>query len=219
MISNSNRRFFGWFPLPAWRAVLGATFGAVLGGTLPWEAVVWANPVIDVSVAGFYIGQEVTVEDQVVAARRDGNLVRLQLGKPPHTLQVTLVEGILKRFPVDADRFYPGKTIRVSGVVREFRNSWEMIVRDPANLLVVEPRQPSDMGHSAGHPADLHGSAEQGDPVQQSQPPVGTGATGTRGGTSPSSGVGEATHHLQLRDLEERLRKLEIRVRRIEQGR
>lgn len=214
MTSNCNRRWYPRLRSLSWRT----WFGAALGGLLEFS-VAWASPLIDASVAGFYVGQEVTVEASVASARREGNLVRLQLGQPPHTLQVTLIEGLLQRFPADAEHFYPGKTIRVSGVVREFRDSWEMIVRDPANLAVVAPNQPpADVPLRENEPERLRTLEERVQPLER-KPADSKSVPTAAGQSAPAPGAGEDAQSLRLRDFEERLRKLEIRVRRIEQSR
>ncbi|GIW44360.1 MAG: hypothetical protein KatS3mg077_1642 [Candidatus Binatia bacterium] len=94
-------------------------------------------PVVDASVVPLYGGEEVTVEAVVQAARREGNVIRLQLAQSPVQVEAVLVEGLLSRFPFDAERELPGKTVRASGLVREFRGRWEVVVRDPQNLLVI----------------------------------------------------------------------------------
>ncbi len=116
-----------------------------------------APPLIDVSVAPLYVGEEVTVEARVEAGRREGNVVRLQLGRPPATLDLLLVEGLLSRFP-DAEHRLPGQTIRASGMIREFRGRWEMVVREPQNIATVGPQGLGTAGEAKSPLATIQAS-------------------------------------------------------------
>lgn len=172
-------------------------------------------PVIDVSVAPLYTGEAVTVEATVRTGRREGNVIRLQLGEPPASLDLVLLEGLLRRFPADAEQRFVGKTIRASGTIREFRGRWEMVVREPQNVAVV------------GLPANTNLA-----PPPQSAVQASPGVT-----VDTSDRVHLHTLDARLRaleakvesrpdnppavgaraDCEERLRKMEIRLRHLEQ--
>ncbi|MCX8072158.1 MAG: hypothetical protein N3C12_06890 [Candidatus Binatia bacterium] len=109
----------------------------VAGFCVTGLAVFAAPPLIDVSVVPLYVGEEVTVEALVKAGRREANVVRLEVGHAPTAVDVVLVEGLLSRFPPHAEEYFVGKTIRASGRVREFRGKWEIVVRDPQNIAAV----------------------------------------------------------------------------------
>jgi len=97
-----------------------------------------AEAPIAVAVAPLFVGEEKVVEGVVTAVSKDANVVTLQLGTPPHALTVSLVIGLLTRFPTNPEVYYAGKTVRVAGVIEDFRNVLEMTVRDPANIEVVD---------------------------------------------------------------------------------
>jgi len=91
-----------------------------------------------------YVGQQMVVEGSVTAAERDGNVVRLHLGRQPSSLTVSLVIGLLSTFPPDPERSYAGQRVRVAGVIRSFRDATEIVVHDPADIQVIgAPAGPS----------------------------------------------------------------------------
>lgn len=89
---------------------------------------------ISANVAALFVGQEKIVEGTVEAAQRDGNVVRLRLGKSPHALTVSLVIGLLSDFPADPEHFYLGKSVRVAGMIESFRDTPEIVVHDAAKI-------------------------------------------------------------------------------------
>lgn len=80
------------------------------------------------------------MEGVVTAVERDTHVVKLRLGTPPQSLTVSLVMGLLTRFPANAEVYYAGKTVLVAGTIRSFRDQLEMTIRDPANIEVVDPQ-------------------------------------------------------------------------------
>lgn len=92
---------------------------------------------IESSVAGLFIGEEKIVEGTVSAAQRDGNIVNLHVGTAPHDLTVSLIIGILSNFPEEPERYYLGKTVRVSGTIQSFRGAPEITVHDPTRIQIV----------------------------------------------------------------------------------
>ncbi len=181
------------------------------------QAALAQPPLIDPSVAGFYTGREVTVEAPVQTARRRGNVVELQIGQAPHTLQVSLVEGLLHRFPADAEQVYRGKTIRVSGKIREFRGRLEMIVRDPANLLVLGTGTANPIGEAAAPPAQTERIRSLEQRLEALESRASTPSVQQEAEATGGSGGGD--DQARWRDIEERLRKIEFRVRQLEQKR
>lgn len=105
-----------------------------------------ADTSISASVAGLFVGQERIVEDTVTAAERDANTVRLHLGRAPQQLTVSLVLGLVNDFPPEPERYYVGKTVRVAGMIQTFRGAPEVVVRDVADIHVV------DTGLAPGRP-------------------------------------------------------------------
>lgn len=95
------------------------------------------DPAISANVATLFVGEEKIVEGTVTAAEREGGVVHLRFGTAPQSLTVSLVIGLLSDFPADPERYYLGKTVRVAGTVRSFKDQPEIVVHDPANIRVV----------------------------------------------------------------------------------
>jgi hypothetical protein len=115
------------------RAV-GVTAAALLVGLAGVCRAAPPDAPISASVAALFVGQQKIVEGTVEAAQRDGNVVRLRLGKAPHALTVSLVIGLLSDFPADPEHFYLGKSVRVAGMIESFRDTPEIVVHDAANI-------------------------------------------------------------------------------------
>lgn len=97
-----------------------------------------ADVSISPSVASLFIGQEKIVEGTVAATQREGNVVRLLIGTPPQTVTVSLVIGLLSKYPSEPERYYLGKTVRVAGTIQDFRHAVEIELHDAALIEVVE---------------------------------------------------------------------------------
>jgi len=134
-------------PCPAatrgtWRSVRRAARRALLVaavGLLPARLASAVDAPVAVSVAALFVGEEKIVEGVVTAVERDTHVVKLRLGTPPQSLTVSLVMGLLTRFPVNAEVYYAGKTVLVAGRIGKFRDELEMTIRDPANIEVLDP--------------------------------------------------------------------------------
>lgn len=96
------------------------------------------EPPIAVGVAPLFVGEEKVVQGVVTAVEKDVNVVTLRLGTPPQSLTVSLVIGLLSRFPSSPEVYYAGKTVVVAGTIEKFRDELEMTIRDPARIEVVD---------------------------------------------------------------------------------
>lgn len=117
-----------------WRA---ATALALLLGLSGLGIAAALDTSITPGVAGLFVGEEKIVEGPVSAAECEANTVRLRLGTPPQSLTVSLIIGLLSRFPPEPERYYLGKTVRVVGTIRSFRGALEMVIHDPAHIEVA----------------------------------------------------------------------------------
>ena len=116
----------------------------------PHGAAAVRDQAIAPSVAALFVGEPHVVEGTVTDAARDGTVVRLRFGDGPQDLTVSLIIGLLSDFPPDPEHYYPGKTVRVAGRVRSFHGAPEIIVRDVADIRVVDLDRP---GLAASNPA------------------------------------------------------------------
>lgn len=183
-----------------------------------------APETVDVSVAGLYVGAQKTVEAPVTAAERDGNVVRLRLGKPPHALSLALVVGLLSEFPTDPERYYSGKTVRAVGTIHDFRGALEMTIHNAGDIQIVGAAPPAAVTteHRASTPPAPGVSPEGQERTRELEQRVRqlesslTNANDKKPETS--SQPPEAKRLGDDADLGLRLRKLEIRMRQLERS-
>ena len=125
--------------------------------------VAGADTSIAPGIASLYVGEAKIVEGTVASAQRAGNTVRLTLGGPPQPLTVSLIIGLLTRFPPEPERYYVGKTVRVIGTIRSFRGTPEMVVHDPADIVVANavPAPAAPVAAAAGVPPAAETTATQ----------------------------------------------------------
>ena len=135
MSSSSKHR-----PRRSWRLLALALTLPVLAA--PHSAAAARDQAIAPSVAALFVGEPHVVEGTVTDAARDGTVVRLRFGEGPQDLTVSLIIGLLSEFPPDPEHYYPGKTVRVAGRVRSFRGAPEIVVRDVADIRVVDLDRP-----------------------------------------------------------------------------
>jgi hypothetical protein len=119
------------------RAVSVATTLALLLRFSGTSLAVTPSPSIRPGVAGLFVGEEKIVEGPVTETAREASTVRLRLGHPPQSLTVSLIIGLLSKFPPDPEHYYLGKRVRVVGTIRSFRGELEMIVHDPALIEIA----------------------------------------------------------------------------------
>jgi hypothetical protein len=121
--------------------VISVTFAFLAAGA---ECAHAMEAPIAVGVAPLFIGEEKVVEGVVTAVEKDVNVVTLRLGTPPQSLTVSLIIGLLTRFPPHPEVYYAGKTVLVAGKIEKFRDELEMTVRDPARIEVLDLDSGSD---------------------------------------------------------------------------
>ncbi len=90
-------------------------------GPVPWHE------------AGRYLGQTIRVEGRVIGIRDAGRVYRL-LFDPEERFVVVIKKRDAARFPLSQ---YPGRVIRVHGLVRSYRGRPEIVVQTPNQIEVV----------------------------------------------------------------------------------
>lgn len=85
------------------------------------------------------VGERVTVEGTVVAARRTAKVCFLNFHKDYRRhLAVVIFASALARFPEPPEKVFLRRRIRVTGEVREHEGRPEIVVEDPGAIRVVE---------------------------------------------------------------------------------
>jgi hypothetical protein len=105
--------------------MMAATVRAEAPDIIPWQD------------ADAYVGDERTVEGTVVAARREGNVLRLTFDPDPDSFSVALMATWFSPLPADPAGMYERRRIRATGKIRSFRGVSEMTIRDHSQLVIV----------------------------------------------------------------------------------
>lgn len=109
-----------------WLLVIAGEVIATSSDAIPWRD------------AQRYVGTEQVVEGKVLSARREGNVLRLTFDTNPNSFSVALIAGLLSPLPADPQAVYAGRTVRASGKIRRFQGAFEMVIRDPGRIIIVE---------------------------------------------------------------------------------
>jgi hypothetical protein len=103
----------------------------------------WNNPsdpnVINWADAGKYVGKTKTVEGTIVRAFRSStNTIFLDFHDPYQGYFVAVIfASDLKNFPFKPEDFYGGKEVRISGLIKLYQGSPEIIVENPSQIEVA----------------------------------------------------------------------------------
>jgi len=99
-------------------------------GVIPWAS------------ADQHIGELAVVRGTVVRTHQSDQVLFLNFDEDYRsTFSVAIFASDLRKFPESAEEFYQGKTVRVSGIVKEYRGAPEMIVRNPEQIEILEPEK------------------------------------------------------------------------------
>jgi micrococcal nuclease len=97
--------------------------------------------VVDYLDAERHVGETVTVEGFVVSASKveDQGIIFLNFHDPyDGYFSVVIWEDDWDKFPESPESYYANRQVRVSGLIQEYSGSPEIIVRDPAQIEIVE---------------------------------------------------------------------------------
>ena len=99
---------------------------AIRGTVIPWEE------------AQRHEGEEIVVEGTIVRTHRAEKVMYLNFhANWKRYLTLVILVKDLPLFPADPEKAYKGKKVRVRGEVKIYKDRPEMVVRDPANIVVV----------------------------------------------------------------------------------
>lgn len=105
----------------------------------------FANDIIPASRAREFSDKMVTIEGTVTATRKDGRNTFLAFG-PAATPELSVAIApplLLSEFPPQPEKFYQGKTLRVTGRVYILRGQPEMLISAADRIEVVSDNEPA----------------------------------------------------------------------------
>jgi micrococcal nuclease len=84
-------------------------------------------------------GEEIVVEGTIVRIHRAEKVIHLNFhANWKRYLTLVIFVKDLPLFPADPGKAYVGKKVRVRGEVKLYKDSPEMVVRDPANIKIIQ---------------------------------------------------------------------------------
>ena len=97
------------------------------------------SQVISWQDAAKHYGEYVTVEGTIVATHNSGKACFLNF-HPDYKRYLTLVifASDFSLFPANAENYYSGKKVRVSGYIKAYKGKPEIILNDPAQIELVQ---------------------------------------------------------------------------------
>jgi DNA/RNA endonuclease YhcR with UshA esterase domain len=110
--------------------------------TLVWiqlsYTVLSAEQIVQWNEADKYYGQTVTVEGTIVATHNSGKACFLNF-HPDYKRYFTAVifASAFDRFPPSPENYYHGKTVQVTGVVKEYKGKPEIILEQPSQIKII----------------------------------------------------------------------------------
>jgi DNA/RNA endonuclease YhcR with UshA esterase domain/HKD family nuclease len=121
-------------------------------GVIPWQD------------AERYVGQEVTVQGEIVRTYDSGKVTFLNFDEDyRNTLTIVIFPSLYDAFPEPPASYFLNKTVQVTGKVKLYEGTPEIVLDDPTQIQIV------------GAPAEDAGSAPASpapQPAAASQPPV-----------------------------------------------
>ena len=108
-----------------------------LAGRLPekyveTEVIVWQD-------AADYYGQTKTVEGQIVASNNTGKVCFLNFHKDwKKYFTAVIFFSDFDKFPANPEDYYLNRKVRVSGLIKEYKEKPEIIVKSPSQIKIIE---------------------------------------------------------------------------------
>ena len=96
------------------------------------------DKVISWQEAGKYYGKIITVEGTIVRTYNSGKVVFLNF-HPDYKRYFTAVifKSAFNKFPDNPQDYYKGKRVQVTGLIKEYNGSPEMILNEPEQMKII----------------------------------------------------------------------------------
>lgn len=88
--------------------------------------------------AGQYYGRIMTVEGEIVATYNTGEVCFLNFHKNwKQYFTAVIFSSDFTKFPVPPDEYYLFKKVRVKGLIKEYKDKPEIIVKNPSQIEII----------------------------------------------------------------------------------
>jgi len=89
--------------------------------------------------AGKYYGQTETVEGKIVASNNTGKVCFLNFHKDwRRYFTAVIFASDFSKFPAHPEEYYLNRTVRVKGLIKEYRGKPEIILKSPSQIEVID---------------------------------------------------------------------------------
>ena len=100
-----------------------------------------ADKVINWKDADKYIGRYITVEGGVVRTYNSGKACFLNFHSDYRRYFTAVIFGSdFNKFPKNPEEYYKGKKVQVTGTIKEYQGSPEIILNSPSQIKVLYPK-------------------------------------------------------------------------------
>lgn len=138
-IHNTSRARHGWMICCMAAACLASCVGAwAKEPILPADAGI---PVVAWKDAPRHMDEEVIVQGRIVQGNNIGNICFLNFDRA-RTFTAVIHERNFKKFPEKPEVFYPGKIVRIRGVVSAYRGNPQIEISNPDQVTILEEEPP-----------------------------------------------------------------------------
>ncbi len=98
----------------------------------PVQVISWRD-------AASHYGKYIAVEGTVVATYNSGKVCFLNFDSDyKRHFTVVIFASAFSLFPLNPERFYQGKKVRISGYIKEYRGKPEIILEDPNQIEILK---------------------------------------------------------------------------------
>jgi len=88
-----------------------------------------------------FFQKEILTEGKVVSvfrSKKNNIFLNLEKNYPHQCLTLVIFAGYLSKFPFEPDKFYLNKRIRVKGVVENYQEKPEIIIKNPEQIEIID---------------------------------------------------------------------------------
>jgi len=105
-----------------------------------------------------YYGQRVTVEGIIVASYNSGRACFLNFHQDyKRYFSAVIFAADFSKFPQAPEDFYLNKTVRISGLIKEYQGKPEIVLENPSNIMVIsEPKKQEEIIEISWEDADKY---------------------------------------------------------------
>jgi len=131
-IAIRNRRGLWSFPVFQVPDTTGTVFSGVTTKEIKGVIISWRD-------AAKYYGQTKIVEGQIVASNNTGKVCFLNFHRDwKHYFTAVIFASDFNKFPPNPEDYYLNRKVRVTGLIKEYKDKPEIILKAPMQIEIIE---------------------------------------------------------------------------------